>query len=104
MEAGKALFVDLSASKARLEELPAKFLEEYLGGRGLAARMMWDWARPPLDPLGPDNRLIFSLGPIQGTGMAFGTRALVSTVSPLTGIYLFSSSGGQLGPAMGRNL
>lgn len=104
MEPGKALIVDLSASKARLEELPPRFLEDFLGGRALAARMMWDWARGPLDPFSPDNRLIFSAGPVQGTGMAFETRAIVSTVSPLTGIYLYSSSGGQLGPAMGRNL
>src|SRR3972149_4971362 len=102
MVPGKVLIVDLGRQQFRTEELPVGFLEEYLGGRGLAARLMWDWARPPLDPLKPENKLIFSAGPIQGTGVSYETKAVVSTISPLTGLYLYAVSGGQLGPTLGR--
>lgn len=103
MVPGKVLIVDLGRQQFRTEELPVGFLEEYLGGRGLAARLMWDWARPPLSPLAPENKLIFSVGPIQGTGISYETKAVVSTMSPLTGLYLFTVSGGQLGPTLGRS-
>ncbi|MEE8448981.1 MAG: aldehyde ferredoxin oxidoreductase N-terminal domain-containing protein, partial [Thermodesulfobacteriota bacterium] len=97
---GKALIIDLSSGKSRIEEISSDTLQHYLGGRGLAARLMWDWAKPPLNPLGPENRLIFSVGPIQGTGITYETKTIVSTVSPLTDLYLFSVSGGQVGPTL----
>ena len=66
----------------------------FLGGRGLGARLLWDEVGPEVDPLSPENVLIFTNGPLTGTGYQTSNRFTVSTKSPLTGTVLDANSGG----------
>ena len=60
----------------------------------MGARLLWDLAGPGVDPLSPGNVLIFSGGPLTGTGYQTSNRFSVSTKSPLTGTILDANSGG----------
>ncbi|MGE5376505.1 MAG: aldehyde ferredoxin oxidoreductase family protein, partial [Bacteroidota bacterium] len=63
-------------------------------GRGLGARLLWDLVGPEVDPLSPENVLIFTNGPLTGTGYQTSNRFSVTTKSPLTGTVLDANSGG----------
>ncbi len=95
---GRMLRVDLTRQTSRTEDLPAEYVERFVGGRGLGARLLWDEVRPGVDALGEGNKLIFTAGPLVGTGAPASARFCVTTLSPLTDIYLFSICGGNLGP------
>jgi aldehyde:ferredoxin oxidoreductase len=93
----RILIIDLSERKSVIEEIPYKVIEKFIGGRGLGAKMLWDYVKPQIDPLGPENKLIFNVGPLQGTGVFFTGRTILCTKSPLTNIYLYSVAGGNFG-------
>ena len=93
----KVLKVDLTNQSYSAEELPDKTLDLYLGGRGLGAYLLYQNLAPGVDPLSPDNPIIFSGGPVQGTNTYYSSRAVLTTKSPLTGIYLFSVASGRFG-------
>ena len=78
-------------SKDRLSETDAK---KYLGGRGLAAKILFNELRPGIDPLGPENKLVYAVGPFAATGFPLNSRWLVAAKSPLTGIWGESTCGG----------
>jgi aldehyde:ferredoxin oxidoreductase len=69
-------------------------LRQTLGGKGLATHLLLQHNPPGVDPLGPDNHLIFTTGPATGTGVWGSCRYGVFTKSPLTGFYSESYSGG----------
>ena len=98
--AGKILRVDLSNKKVRIEKLPEEFAQNYIGGNGFAARTLWNEIEKGIDPLGPRNKLIFSVGPITGTIYPRTGRYEVSAKSPLTNGYGEANSGGFFGPEM----
>ncbi|UCE57376.1 MAG: aldehyde ferredoxin oxidoreductase [Candidatus Bathyarchaeota archaeon] len=80
---GKFLEVDLSADKIKEIEFDERILREYIGGRGLATKILWDrlgdrWET--VDPLGPENILLVLTGPL--TGFFPGSRICVSGKSP----------------------
>ena len=56
--------------------------------------MLWDLVGPGVDPLSPENVLIFTVGPLTATGYQTSNRFSVSTKSPLTGTILDANSGG----------
>ncbi len=97
---GKVLFVDVGSGDVREEPLDLKAANDFLGGRGLGAYYLFKLMPAGTDPLGPDNPLIFTSGPLTGTGAAGGARAALVTKSPQTGLYLFCITGGLLGPAI----
>lgn len=97
---GKILHVDLTDGKSTAENLNAALMSEVVGGRGLGAYLMWREIGPEVDPLGPDNKCIFTTGPLTGSGFPTASRALALTKSPLTGIYLFSMAGTRIGSAL----
>ena len=66
----------------------------FIGGRGLGARLLWELVGPEVDPLSPENVLIFTNGPLTGTGYQTSNRFSVTTKSPLTGTVLDANSGG----------
>ena len=68
-------------------------LKDYIGGRGVGTRILYDEAGPNVDPRGPENRLIFSLGPLTGTPIGAG-RMSVTTKSPQTGFINDGNMGG----------
>lgn len=81
--AGRLLEVDLSREKVSVVELEPEVLEKYVGGRGLAAYLLWRelgsrWQE--VDPLGPENILLFLTGPL--TGYYPGVKLAVSGKSP----------------------
>lgn len=81
---GRRLRVDLSAGVAGIEPTPTSHLDQYIGGRGLNSRTLLDYHRPGIDPLGPENPLIFGVGPVNGTLIPSSGRFTVTAYSPLT--------------------
>ncbi len=61
---GKILRVNLSSGSIAAEEIDEQFCRKYLGGAGFIAYYLWKELRPGTDALGPDNKLIFALGPV----------------------------------------
>jgi aldehyde:ferredoxin oxidoreductase len=100
---GKILRVDLTRQKFSEEDLKEEYAEMFIGGRGLAAKILFDELRAGVDPLGPDNKIIIARGPLTGTAMPFSSRLVISTKSPLTGIYLYTVAGGMFGAALTRS-
>jgi aldehyde:ferredoxin oxidoreductase len=97
--AGRFLVVDLSLEQAHTVPLPHWLKSDYVGGKGFAAKLLYDLTPAGADPLGPETPLIFLTGPLTATA-APSMRACVATKSPLTGIYLDSYFGGRFGPEL----
>ncbi len=84
---GRWAWVDLSARTVRMEPADAGLCRDYIGGRGLQARLMFEHLRtngPVLDPLAPSNRIIIGTGPLNDTPVATAGRGSCSFISPLT--------------------
>jgi aldehyde:ferredoxin oxidoreductase len=94
--ATQILRIDLSNRSYRVEEIPDKIINQYIGGRGLGAYLLYNSVPPGIDPLGEQNHLIFTAGPSNGTNLSYSSKAAVNTKSPLTGIYLYSLSSGTI--------
>ncbi|MFC1917344.1 aldehyde ferredoxin oxidoreductase family protein [Chloroflexota bacterium] len=90
----RLLRVDLSKKSYNVEEIPDEIIRQYLGGRGLGAYLLYNSITAGVEPLSKENHLIFTAGPGNGTGLFYGSKSVVTTKSPLTGIYLFSISSG----------
>ncbi len=97
---GTILRVNLSNGSVAKEPLNPQLARAYIGGRGLATRMLYDEIDPRFDPLGPTNKLILATGPLTGTNAPTGGRYMVVTKSPLTGAIACSNSGGYVGAEM----
>ena len=97
---GKILRVNLTQGSSRAEELPAELKHLFLGGRGLASKLLFDEVNPQVEPLSPENKLIFMTGPLTGTGAIGGASYVVVTKSPLTGSIACSTTEGYFGPEL----
>ena len=97
---GKLLRVNLTTGTHAIEDIPDAWMREYIGGRGLAARYLYEEMDPTADPLGPDNKLIFANGPLTGTPVPCGARYMVVTKGALTNAITTSNSGGHWGPEL----
>ncbi|WP_035272555.1 aldehyde ferredoxin oxidoreductase family protein [Desulfonatronum thiodismutans] len=93
---GVMLHADLTTGTFQDVLLPDWLQENYLGGKGFAAKLLLDLIPERADPLGPDNVLLFLPGPLTGTP-APAMRACVATKSPLTNLFLDSYFGGMFG-------
>lgn len=93
----KLLTIDLSTQRFRIEPIAENILTDYLGGRGLGSYLLYQNTVAGLEPLSPDNPLIFTVGVAQGLSTPFSPKVVVTTKSPLTNIYLYSVSSGKLG-------
>jgi len=98
----KILRVNLTHGTAVIETIPEQWAKDFLGGAGLATKYLYEEVSPDIDPLGPENKLIFMTGPLTGTASASASRYSVVAKSPLTGIWGQGNSGGSFGPAMKR--
>lgn len=98
--AGKILWVDLS--KRKFWTIPTEtYSGKFLGGRGVGIRILWEESSlPSIDPLGPQNALIFSSGPLTGTMVPGSGRCSIIGKSPLTGLIALSSFGGSFAPEL----
>jgi len=95
--AGSLLVVDMTTGKIEKQPLNEEYVRNYVGGRGLGARYLYDLLKPGTDPLSPDNVIIMMTGPFTGTGIYSCQKYEWISKSPLTNIYLCSNSGGKLG-------
>jgi aldehyde:ferredoxin oxidoreductase len=95
--AGKILRVDLTRGAIEEHGTPEKLTQAFLGCRGLGAALLYRELKPGIDPLSPDNVLIFMTGPATGTPLPACARWGATTKSPLTNMYLCSSVGGFFG-------
>lgn len=94
------LYVDLTGRSIRQETVSAEDAALYVGGRGINAKLLYELVPKGTPPLDPDNHLIIGTGVLNGTKAPCSGRLTVTTKSPVTGLYLKSSSGGHFGPEM----
>jgi aldehyde:ferredoxin oxidoreductase len=94
------LKINLTTGEIGKLDVPRQWIEEYLGGASLAARLLYDHLTPDLDPLSPASPLLILNGPLTGTaGPAVG-RFVVCGKSPATGLWAESNIGGFWGPEL----
>jgi aldehyde:ferredoxin oxidoreductase len=91
---GKLLRVNLTTKTVTTEKLGYIFCRQYMGGAGFVAYYLWKELKPKIDPLGPDNKIVFALGPVSGLQLPGAARYCIGTKSPLTGTIAKSESGG----------
>ncbi|MFB6291712.1 MAG: aldehyde ferredoxin oxidoreductase family protein, partial [Candidatus Bipolaricaulia bacterium] len=97
------LRVDLTTGRISTEKIPDRWLTKFIGGKGLGAALLHEENESGLDPLSPDNNLIFVWGPLLGIAPG-ASRYCVTTKSPLTGTFLDSYSGGHFPTYLRFNL
>jgi len=95
-------WINLSSGEVCIEPLDPDLGAQFVGGRGIGARLLWEHVADPSDPYAPENPLIFSTGPFTGTPWPTGARSHVTFHSPLTGVYGYANSGGFFGAALRR--
>ncbi len=93
----KMLRVNLTANTVKTEILDEALAKKFIGGRGLGTKILFDEGIATVDPLSPENKIIFINGPLTGTNVPTGGRYMVVTKSPLTGMIASSNSGGVWG-------
>lgn len=98
----RLLRIDLSKKKTTVEPIPDSILRSYLGGKGLGSYLLLKENPPHVDPLSPENHLIFTLGPLADAPFYGSSRFAVFTKSPQTGIYSESYSGGKITHSFSR--
>lgn len=99
---GQILRVNLSQGTTSADTLDELFCRKHLGGAGFVSYFLLKELRPGIDPLSPENKLIFALGPVTGVPLPGSGRHCVGAKSPLTGGYAKSESGGFWGAELKR--
>jgi aldehyde:ferredoxin oxidoreductase len=92
---GVYLDVDLSSGEARRVEYDEEVYRAYLGGNGLGAKIIRDTVPVAADPLGPENAVVFTVGPLTDTPLWGTSRGHVCGFSPQTGLFFDSNFGGK---------
>jgi len=98
--AGRIIRVDLSTGTITREKVPEDVVLKFIGGEGLAAKILYDEVPPETGAFHPENRVIISNGLMSGTLAPASSRITLTTRSPVTEIYSDSNSGGQFGPEL----
>lgn len=93
----KVLRIDLTKKGASFEPLRMDFARKYVGSKGLAIRYMYEELKPGIDPLGPENKLFLTTGPLTGTPVPCSGKLSVAAKSPATGTMNDCSIGGHVG-------
>lgn len=91
--AGKFLRLNLTKKEATTFPLTKEMARMFIGGNGFAVKILYDELKPGVDPLGPDNKVIFAVGPVEGTIIPTSQMG-VFTKSPLTGYFIDGYGGG----------
>mgnify|MGYP000055855938 CR=1 FL=1 len=82
---GKLLRIDLNERKIAVEKITEELAREYLGGRGWGAKILFDELDSRIDPFSPENKIIISTGPLNGTGAYSFSKCCINSISALTG-------------------
>lgn len=96
---GTVLRVDLTSGKITKEPLSEELRRNYVGGRGINVRILYNEVKSGTDAFDPENRLIFGTGPLTGTLLASG-RLNITAVSPMTNILGDSNGGSHFSPEL----
>lgn len=101
---GKILRVDLTTGEIKTQHLSEDIYKYYIGGEGLAIKILYDEIPKGADPLGPENVLVFAVGPLQGGSRFLGSgRFAVAAKSPLTNIFGSGLGGGYIAEELKRS-
>lgn len=90
----RILRVDLNTRQSKVEAIPQEWIVKFLGGKGLGFRYLLGELSKRVDPLGPENRLLFMNGIFAGTIVPMAHKITVITKSPATGTITDGSMGG----------
>ena len=82
---GRALVVDLTTRRAEWQPLEEDVLRRFIGGTGLGAYLLYEHCPPGVDPMSPQNPLIFVTSPLVGSRLTTSSKFAVLAKSPLTG-------------------
>ena len=93
----KLLEINLNNNTISDRELKENIFKNYLGGSGIAAKLLYDELQPNLSPLHPDSPLLFFSGLLTGTPVPTACKLSVCAKSPLTGIWSEATVGGSWG-------
>lgn len=96
----KLLLIDLSTKTIREGDIDPDQARDFIGGSGLTARLLYDKLNKSIDPLGPENPLLYMTGPLVGTSLPSAGRCTISARSPLTSFWGESNTGGFIGPEL----
>ena len=91
---GRILRVNLTEDRIKTEKLDEMTVKKFLGGKCLGAKILFEELKPGIDPLGPENKLVFAAGPLTGAPFPGNARYAVMAKSPLTGGWGESYAGG----------
>jgi aldehyde:ferredoxin oxidoreductase len=94
---GRTVIVDLKRKAVTETRTKKEFADQFIGGRGLGCRLMKEFADPEINPLSPENPLIFTTGPLTGTSSPMSGHFTVTSKSPLTSTIFSSNTGGYFG-------
>jgi aldehyde:ferredoxin oxidoreductase len=94
---GQFLRINLTKKSYQIEPIPEKVRKDWVGGRGFGIRYLYDEIKPGIDPLGPENKLLFLTGVIGGTKAQGFSRYIVMGKSPSTGCVGRAVGGGNFG-------
>ena len=94
---GKIAFIDLTRGEIKIEKFDETLARDFIGGQGLGVRILYERQKKGADPLGPENMLGFTTGPLTGTKTPTGGRYMAVCKSPLTGGWGDANSGGFFG-------
>lgn len=98
--AGYTLRINLDTQLIDKEPLNPEWVEDYIGGRGFTAKILYDENPPGVDPFDPENRFIIAMGPLSGLFLPASGKTHFCTKSPATGGYGDSNMGGHFGVNM----
>ena len=99
---GSVLKVNLGSGQIVREQFDEAFARKFLGGNGLAAKLIYDNVPADADPLGPDNALVFAVGPVTDTPVWGSSRGHAAAISPMTGLLADSNFGGKFATVQKR--
>jgi aldehyde:ferredoxin oxidoreductase len=97
---GKILHVDLTKQEWRVEEPGEKWYRTYMGGSAFASYYLLKLLKPGVDPLSPENVLIFACSVVTGAPISGWNRYTVAAKSPLTHAFGESEAAGYFGPEL----
>jgi len=97
---GRILRIDLTERRYVSEPLDAAWIKPVIGGRAANSLRLAEELEPNCDPLGPENMLIFGIGPLTGSLLPASAYYTITAKSPLTGILGDSAAGGQFAAEM----
>ena len=91
--AGRIAFVDLTSGRVDVEGVDWELAEKYIGAEGIATRLIYDHVPPEVEPLDPENMIVFAAPTFAGTMVPGASRFSIHAKSPVSGTYDSANAG-----------